>query len=595
MNLPRILIVDDLYGHDLRMRQRFCHFMKVKDVDAPAAESSGEFFAEAKFCSGQVKRPGYVENSLELVMQEVEKGWPFADGSRWALVMIDYQFPSGPLDENGRVKAAQPEDNKFGKTIMSAIAGRWPFKRLFEKEPPEGFPEIPCVMFSNHARGEVDREVDPEGSRGFMPRIEDWTRAEIEERRREFADILFTHGLVEDGALRVVAKSGELRLPTRNRQIVGKSLALLRALRNARAAIKKSGFNFVLILGEQGCGKEEIVRYMHDYSNRGGEWVPFDMSNTPYSLLDAKIFGYQPGAYTDGLRGGAPGVFEQAGVGTVFIDEIGNQEDDALKKLLHVTGSGRFSRVGSNAPVTPVKCQVLCATNKPVEQMVRDGLFPPDLLKRFHSIIYLPPLVAREQDKRKLFDHFVKQAALENQWLPKTPVEAVYNLIDSYPWPGNVREMKNIADTAVSSRRHSTTLQAPDVRIQLEPAADGHTPACKNFESLLNEVRMFRFQEADREDVRGAYPRFTAAASMLVTNMITTAATLSTNIKPNGTLNLTGCMREIVGESADFKSTKAQRLFKKLNDDYDLNKSSRVILDLIDWANKSEYDGGAER
>lgn len=596
MKLPRILIVDDLYGHDLHLRQRFCRFMKIKDVDAPDTGSGGEFFAEAKFCSGQVRSARYVENSLDLVMQEVEKGWPFADGSRWALVMIDYHFSSGPLNRDGQLSASQPEDHQFGKTILTAIAKRWPFKPLFEGERPEAFPEIPCVMFSSHPRGEVEPEVDPKGSRGFMRRFSEWTSAEIDERRREFADILFTHGLVEDGALRIANINNEPQLLTRNRRIVGNSLALLRTLRSARAAIKRSGYHFVLVLGEKGAGKEEIVRYMHDYSGRKGELVPFNISNTPSSLLDTEIFGYQPGSFTGALPKGAPGVFDEAKDGTVFFDEIGNLERAVLEKLLNVTGSGQYRRIGPpsvmNKVSCEVHCQVICATNKPVEQMVRDGLFPGDLLDRFNTIISLPPLAARAGDKRQLFDYFVQQAARQGAWVAKTPVQDVYDLIESYSWPGNVREMKNIANAAVSNRRHSSTIQALDIHIHLEPSSEPHEPVCKNFENLLSEIRMFRFREADRQDARGAYPRFTAAASVLVSTMIETAATLSTSIKPNGSLNFTGCMREMAGEMLDFKSTKAKRLFKKLNDDYNLDKSSPVILSLIDWANKPEYEGG---
>jgi DNA-binding NtrC family response regulator len=606
MRLPRILIIDDLYGHNLRERRLFCDLMRIKDMDADIPENSRcDFFAEARFCSGQVKSNNYVRNSLEVVLRDVESGWPFENGSRWAMVMIDYQFPSGPLTEDGYVIKAQPGDNQFGKTILMNIAKRWPFRPLFPEERPDAFPEIPCVMFSSRPSEQVEPEVDPAGNRAFIERISTWTEGELIRRRKEFADILFAHGLVEDGALRIADVRGEPELPVRERRIVGNSLAMLRALRNARAAITKADYNFVLVQGEMGTGKEEVVRYMHDYSGRKGEFFTLDLGAKPTELIPSEIFGYEEGAFTGGLKKGAPSVFERAGAGTVFLDEIGKLKLDVLERLLSATGFGRYRRVGPNAKEKTMECQVICATNEPVEKMIEQGRFPNDLEARFKSVIYLPPLVSREGDKKKLFDYFVKQAAKENHWKEKTPVQDVYELLESYSWPGNVREMKNIVERAVRGRRHSRTIQPNDIAVSLRSASGMRQHVCKNFESLLNEIKMFRFQDEDKLAVKGAYPRFTAAASSLVSNMIDTAATLHPSlkqevtlrpgIKPEDYLNCTGCVREIFGgKPSDFNSTKAKRLFKKLNENYDLDMTSEVITHLVKWTAKQEPEGRAE-
>jgi DNA-binding NtrC family response regulator len=591
--LPQILIVDDMYGDDLLQRRRFCDRMRIRDIEANNADDDkGEYFAEAKFCSGQVRTETHVKNSLELVMQEVEKGWPFEDGSRWALIMIDYHFPSGELAEGGYLRRTQPGDDYFGKTILEEIVKRWPFKPLFQDEPMEAFPEIPCVMFSTRPSGEVEPMVDPIGNRAFIQRPLEWTPKEIVERRKELADILFIHGLVEDGALRIADRKGEPEIVARKQAIVGKSLAVLRTLRNARAALRKSGHDFMLIQGEKGTGKEEIVRYIHDYSGRKSDFVKLDPSTVPVNLVEAEIFGYEKGAFTGAVRS-APSIFEQAKTGTVFLDEIGNLEFSVLQKLLSVTQSGKYRRIGHSVEMNS-HCQVVCATNKSVEQRVEQGLFPPDLADRLKSVIYLPPLRSREDDKRNLFDYFVKKAIDKNNWENKVPVPGVYDLVESYSWPGNVREMENMVDKIVSNRRYSGTIQLSDIAVALKPLPRTEDAFCKNFESLLNEIRMFKFQEAD--SVRGAYPRFTAAASSLVSNIIETAAALSTSIKRDGTLNRTGCIREVFGEGAnDFRPTTAKRLFKKLRDDYNLNETSEVLANLIDWAAKPEQDAGSEQ
>jgi len=205
----------------------------------------------------------------------------------------------------------------------------------------------------------------------------------------------------------------------------------------------------VLILGENGTGKELVAREIHRRSPRSDQvFVNVDLGAIPESLFESELFGHKKGAFTD-AREDRAGRFEAAHGGTFFLDEIGNLTLPMQAKLLAALQNREIVRVGSNQPI-PVDIRLICATNMPLYEMVREKTFRQDLLYRINTVeIQLPPLRAREADVRLLASHFLKQYARKYQ---KTDLElhpAALQKLEQYPWPGNIRELRHAIERSV--------------------------------------------------------------------------------------------------------------------------------------------------
>ena len=223
----------------------------------------------------------------------------------------------------------------------------------------------------------------------------------------------------------------------------------------------------VLLVGERGTGKELAARHLHYLSNRWeGPFVTLNCSTLSPTLIESELFGHEKGAYTgaDELRFGR---FEAAHGGTLFLDEIGTIPSQAQEKILRVVEYGSFERVGSSI-ATEVDVRIVCATNADLVEMAERGRFKRDLLDRLSfEVLFLPPLRCREEDIMLLARHFAARMAYEleiEEEIVFTP-EAV-KALESYPWRGNVRELKNVIERAVytsDSGRISTVIFDPFV------------------------------------------------------------------------------------------------------------------------------------
>ena len=200
----------------------------------------------------------------------------------------------------------------------------------------------------------------------------------------------------------------------------------------------------VLIRGESGTGKELIAREIVQRSARRGKpFVKVNCAAIPAELMESELFGYERGSFT-GAVGRRPGKFEHANRGTIFLDEISEMPTPLQAKLLHVLQDKEFSRLGGDEDVE-VDVRVITATNRNLEEELRDGHFREDLYYRINVVgIHLPPLRERKEDLPELIDHFVnKYSSLykkKNIPLSKTAM----NSLVSYHWPGNVRELENV-------------------------------------------------------------------------------------------------------------------------------------------------------
>jgi two-component system, NtrC family, response regulator HydG len=205
----------------------------------------------------------------------------------------------------------------------------------------------------------------------------------------------------------------------------------------------------VLILGENGTGKELIARAIHDRSHRKDEiFVGVDMGAITETLFESELFGHKKGAYTD-AKDDRAGRFEIADGGTLFLDEIGNLSMPLQSKLLTVLQRREVTRIGSNKAI-PVDIRLICATNMHVHEMVMENTFRQDLLYRINTVeIFLPPLRERQDDIPVLAEHFLKSYSQKYRKEFKAFSPSALQLLQKYSWPGNIRELQHAIERAI--------------------------------------------------------------------------------------------------------------------------------------------------
>jgi len=205
----------------------------------------------------------------------------------------------------------------------------------------------------------------------------------------------------------------------------------------------------VLILGENGTGKELIARAIHQRSLRkNNSFVAVDMGAITETLFESELFGHKKGAFTD-AREDRPGRFELANGGTLFLDEIGNLSMSLQSKLLSALQSRQVTRVGSNQAIA-VDIRLVCATNMPLHQMVKDGTFRQDLLYRINTVeINVPPLCDRVEDIPMLVQHFLNYYSKKYHKQVTTIATNAMDKLKRYAWPGNIRELQHALERAV--------------------------------------------------------------------------------------------------------------------------------------------------
>ncbi len=230
-------------------------------------------------------------------------------------------------------------------------------------------------------------------------------------------------------------------------QLVGSSEAMERIRQTIRKVAPTD--STVLITGESGTGKELVARALHSLSRRSdGPFIAVNCAALAEGVLESELFGHEKGAFT-GAEKRRLGRFELAHQGTIFLDEISEVSPAVQVKLLRVLQERQFERVGGE-DVVAVDVRVIAATNKDLEQLVREGRFRQDLLFRLNIVpIVLPPLRLRDGDIEELVPYFLRK--LEGRTGKKiSEVEAdVYRILRAYSWPGNVRELENVVEQAM--------------------------------------------------------------------------------------------------------------------------------------------------
>lgn len=255
----------------------------------------------------------------------------------------------------------------------------------------------------------------------------------------ELEDLQFKLAEAEHDALR---GKGKLKAPGENTQmdIIGNSLLMQKCISELDKAAKAP--STVLILGETGTGKTLAASYMHRKSQRAEKpFITINCAAIPASLIEAELFGYEKGAFTGASQEGKKGLLELADKGSIFLDEIGDLPLSMQVKLLHVLDNFSFRRVGGVKNIQ-VDVRIMAATNRPLEDLVKEGAFRADLYYRLRVLSStLPPLRERTEDIATMALHFLDDAC-KKHGIIKFFDPQVLQCLTSHSWPGNVRELR---------------------------------------------------------------------------------------------------------------------------------------------------------
>jgi len=247
----------------------------------------------------------------------------------------------------------------------------------------------------------------------------------------------------------------------------------------------------VLITGESGTGKEMVAQGIHAAGKRRDHpFVAINCAAFPETLLESELFGYEEGAFTGSRRGGRPGLFEAAHLGTIFLDEVGDVPVTLQSRLLRVLQERQVLRLGSNDP-TPIDVRVIAATHRDLRAAVAAGQFRDDLYFRLHILpIHLPPLRDRTGDVAAIAGDLLRKA-LTRHGVPGAAPRALARVLprlEPYRWPGNVRELENVlervavlfADGAISDGQLDVELRAALPELFEEPLAPAPAPGLRS-------------------------------------------------------------------------------------------------------------------
>ena len=296
----------------------------------------------------------------------------------------------------------------------------------------EGF-RMPIIMMSAH--GEISDAVNAmkHGVQDFI--VKPFAPEEV---------IIKLKNLVEAQNFRTLQEMEE-RLP-QERAFIGESVQI-RKIKDTISRIATTNSS-VLITGESGTGKEVVARSIHEQSTvSSGPFVAINIGGVPENLLESELFGYEKGAFT-GATGRKIGMFELANGGTLFLDEIGDMPYALQVKILRVLQERSITRLGGTEPI-PINARIVCATNKDLESLVREGKFREDLFFRLNVVrIHIPPLRERKDDIPLLCAWIIKKLNINmgRHFSGLTP-DAMEKL-KNYDFYGNIRELENILERA---------------------------------------------------------------------------------------------------------------------------------------------------
>lgn len=329
-------------------------------------------------------------------------------------------------------------DMNFTTDVCSGSEGFYWLKRILEIDPS-------AVVILITAFGDVEKAVRAikEGATDFV--LKPWQNEKLLATVSTSLKLRFS--LQEADRLRSQQQQLSADIDKKFNDIIGGSPAMQDVF-TAINKVAQTDAN-VLILGKNGTGKELAARALHRQSQRSGKvFINVDMGAVSETLFESELFGHVKGAFTD-AKENRTGRFEVASGGTLFLDEIGNLPPSLQSKLLTVLQNRQIIRLGSNKPI-PIDIRLICATNRSIHKMTAEGKFRDDLLYRINTVeINLPSLKERVEDIPLLANHFIKIYSKKYNQRVKGISQPALKKLESYHWPGNIRELQHSIERAV--------------------------------------------------------------------------------------------------------------------------------------------------
>jgi len=329
-------------------------------------------------------------------------------------------------------------DMNFSKDITSGKEGFYWLNQILEKDPS-------AVVILITAFGDVEMAVKAlkDGATDFV--LKPWQNEKLIATISTASKLKNSYKEVDQ--LKQTKKVLQEESNQRFKEIIGESPSM-RNVYNVIDKVAGTDAN-VLILGENGTGKELVARALHQKSNRKENvFINVDMGAITETLFESELFGHKKGSFTDAKEDRA-GRFEVANGGSLFLDEIGNLSLTLQSKLLTALQRREVTRIGSNKPI-PIDIRLICATNMPIYDMVNDNTFRQDLLYRINTVeIHLPALRERHEDIKVLSEHFVDMYCRKYRKTSKPISASTLKKFEKYKWPGNIRELQHAIERAV--------------------------------------------------------------------------------------------------------------------------------------------------
>lgn len=329
-------------------------------------------------------------------------------------------------------------DMNFTKDAISGQEGFFWLKKILEIDPS-------AVVLFITAYGDIEKSVRAikEGASDFI--LKPWQNEKLLATLNSAMNLRKSKMEIEQ--LKSRAKAINNMMNRTFKDFIGNSVEMQKVY-NSISKVATTDAS-VLILGENGTGKELVARALHHNSNRSDEvFISVDLTSISESLFESELFGHTKGSFTD-AKADRPGRFEIAAGGTLFLDEIGNLPMPLQAKILTVLERREVIRVGSNKPI-PIDIRLICATNMPLHQMIEEGKFRQDLLYRINTVeIDLPPLRERYGDIPLLAIHFFQIYAKKYKKQLRGFTKEAMKRLEESGWPGNVRELQHVIERAV--------------------------------------------------------------------------------------------------------------------------------------------------
>ncbi len=393
----------------------------------------------------------------------------------------------------------------FLDVMMPEMGGLEVLKKLLEQQP-----DVKVFMISGHADVSIAVQATKLGAYDFLEKP-----LNPEKVRLEMKKLIEQH--------RVRHENDQLRLRMGwDTDLVGSSDAMSEVRAQIERAAPSDGR--ILVVGENGTGKELVARAIHQQSARHNRpFVQLNCAAIPRELIESELFGYEKGAFT-GAHKRKPGLIDQAEKGTLLLDEVGDMAPETQAKLLRVLQENEYYRVGGTKPQR-FDVRIISATNKNLEHVIQKGSFRQDLYYRLNVIpIAVPPLRSRVEDIPNLASHFLRLVGQKYGKKEKQLTPAAIQRLSAYNWPGNVRELANAIERLVIMTP-GDTIDLSDVQSVL-----GADPAGTNSEtttSLLEDASLKDLvKEYEKKVLQDAYNRYGGNVSRMAQKLQTDRANL---------------------------------------------------------------------